>query len=439
MRSLLAILLLSPIVACTDDGNADDTSAVDDTADTDSACVEENGACVLSGAYTEDLTLTADKAWLLRGLVQIGDDSADVTLTIEPGTKIYGESATNGLLVVTRGAKIMAEGTAAAPIVFTSDQEPGTRARGSWGGLVLNGRGLINACSDGANPCEATGEGGTGTYGGNDNTDSSGVLKYVVIQFGGTEVSADNEVNGLGLQGVGSGTVIDYVHIHKNLDDGIEFFGGAVNVKHLVVSGVGDDSIDWTLGYQGNIQHALVIQSNDAGNHGFELDNNEDDHAATPQTGGVVSNVTLVGSTAIAEDNAALLVRKGSAGQFWNIAATGFTSSCFAIRDSATYGHFTDGTAAIAHSAFACATNFEVEADGEEDVGGDEEDVFDDGTGNLEVDDLMIGADFQPQQDSPLLGGGAAPSGAFFDAVTHIGAFDGTTDWTAGWTEFPEN
>ncbi|MDP2313471.1 MAG: hypothetical protein Q8P41_11240 [Pseudomonadota bacterium] len=440
MRSLFAILLLAPIVGCADSASTDDTAgAPDDTGPVGADCVEENGACVLTGTYTEDMTLTADKAWLLRSLVNIGDDASDVTLTIEPGTKIYGESATNGLLVVTRGAKIEAVGTAAAPIVFTSDQAVGSRARGDWGGLVLNGRGRINACADGADPCEATGEGGTGTYGGDDNTESSGTLKYVVIQFGGTEVSTDNEVNGLGLQAVGSGTVIDYVQVHKNLDDGIEFFGGAPNVKHLVISHAGDDNIDWTLGYQGKIQHALVVQADDAGNHGFELDNNEDDYAATPLTGAVVSNVTLVGSMAIAEDNLALLARKGTSGQFWNIAATGFTAGCLGIRDDETYANFVTGDGAVAHSAFACTPNFEQEAEGEEDAGGTEEAVFAAGTGNIEVADLEIDGSFQPEAGSPLLGAGAAPSDNFFDAVDYIGAFDGTTDWIAGWTDFSEN
>ncbi len=452
MRSLLAILFFSPLLACSGDAGSDkDTSSTDDTADTDDTndtddtdvdvpCVEENGACILEGVITEDTRLTADKAWLLRGGVWFGDGTANVTLTIDAGTKIYGENASNGFLVINRGAKINAVGTNTNPIIFTSDQAVGSRARGQWGGLVINGKAPINACADvdGADPCEAEGEGGTGVYGGTNPADDSGTLKYVRIEFGGTEISADNEINGLSLQGVGNATDIEFIQIHRNLDDGVEFFGGTVNIKHLFVTEVGDDSIDWTLGYSGKIQHALVVQAADAGGHGFELDNNEDDYAATPLTGGIVSNVTLIGSTAIAEDNFGLLIRRGSAGQFWNIAATGFTAGCLGIRDEETYGHFTSGTAAIAYSALACASNFETEDAGEEDVGGTEDAVFAAGPGNFETTDLELSG-FQPAAGSPLLGAGMAPSDSFFDATNYIGAFDGTNDWTAGWTDTSDN
>lgn len=439
MRSTLAFLLLSPLFACSGtDGSVTDkeTGDTDDTNVTD--CVEENGACVLEGTITEDMTLTADKAWLLRGGVWFGDGTAAVTLTVEPGTTIYGENATNGFLVINRGAKIEAVGTAAAPIVFTTDQPVGSRARGQWGGLVLNGRAPINACADGANPCEAEGEGGTGVYGGNDPADDSGTLEYVRIEFGGTEISEDNEINGLSLQGVGSGTSIEYVQIHRNLDDGVEFFGGTVDVKHLVVTEVGDDGIDWTLGYSGRIQHAVVVQASDAGGYGMELDNNEDDYAATPLTGGVVSNVTLIGSTAIAEDNFAILARRGTAGQFWNVAATGFPAGCLGLRDAETYAHFTDGTAGFTNTYLACAVPFEVEAEGEEDVGGTEDAVFESGDGNAIVDDLVLQG-LLPAAGSPLLGAGQAPADNFFDAVDYVGAFDGATDWTAGWTDTSDN
>lgn len=438
MRSILSLSTLSLLFACAekdDTGNPADTS---DTAET--ACVEEGGACVLTGTYTEDLTLTADKAWLLRSAVLIGDDDSDVTLTIEPGTTVYGESATNGLLVITRGARIVAEGTVDAPIRFTSDQPEGSRARGDWGGLAINGRAPINACTDGTSPCEAEGEGGTGTYGGDDPADSSGVLKYVVIEFGGTEISPDNEVNGLGMQGVGAGTEVDYVQIHRNLDDGIEFWGGTVDVKHLVVTAPGDDGIDWDLGYRGRIQHAVVRQASDAGNHGWETDNNEEVHTAAPVSSPTVSNVTIVGSTSIAEDNFGIVLRRGSSPNLHNIAVTDFSLGCLAIRDQATYDAFAAGTASIQHSALACAAPYEVSE--EESETGTEEGVFEGGTGNLVVADLMLGdvanGDLAPANGSPLLGAGQAPSDSWFDDADYIGAFDGT-DWTVGWTTDAED
>lgn len=440
---LVGAALLS---GCSDKGgdSASTGTPLDDTGTTNPDCVEEGGACVLTGSYTSDLTLTADKPWLLRSAVLIGDDSSDVTLTIEAGTKIYGESATGGLLVITRGAKINAVGTATAPIVFSSDQAVGSRARGDWGGVAINGRGPINACTDGTTPCEAEGEGGTGKYGGDDPTDSSGTLKYVRIEFGGTEISPDNEINGLGLQGVGSGTEIDYIQIHRNLDDGIEFWGGAVSVKHLVVSAPGDDGIDWDLGWQGRIQHAVVQQASDAGNMGMETDNNEENHLAAPVSAPTISNLTVVGAAGIAEDNFGWLIRRGTTPKAYSVAITGFSVGCLAIRDQATYDAFASGAAGIWSSALACGAAYE--EDPEESETMQEEDVFAAEPSNFVSSDLMLtnafdsaAPNFQPAAGSPLLGAGTTPPDGWFDQANYVGAFDGSTDWTAGWTSFATN
>jgi hypothetical protein len=437
MRSLVFGLCL--VSACAGDKDTSDNGDTDTGNPPAADCVDEGGACLLEGRYTEDLTLTADKPWLIRGLVQIGDDSSEVTLHIEPGTKLYGESATNGLLVITRGANIMAEGTESAPIVFTSDQPEGSRARGDWGGLAINGRAPINACTGGASPCEAEGEGGVGLYGGDDSNDSSGVLRYVVIEYGGTEISPDNEVNGLGLAGVGSGTEIDYVQIHRNLDDGIEFWGGTVSVKHLVVTAPGDDGIDWDLGWQGKLQFAVVQQGSDAGNMGLETDNNEEYHTASPISSPIISNLTVIGSPAIAEDNFGVLLRRGSSPAMSNVAVAGFSSGCLAIRDQATFDAFGAGQSSLERTVLACENPFE-ESDDETETG-TEDDVFAAGEGNVTTADLGLvdpfsldAPDFRPASGSPLLGAGQAPSDPFFEAVDYIGAFDEGTDWTAGWT-----
>ncbi len=431
---------LTLLAAC--DGGAakdSDSNTVDDSGGSSTDCVEENGACVLSGTYTEDMTLTADKNWLLRSKVEIGDDQNPVTLTIEPGTTIYGEGASTGMLVITRGAKINAVGRADAPIVFTSDQPVGSRARGQWGGVVINGRAPINACADGTPDCEAEGEGGMGKYGGSDDADNSGTLKYVRIEFGGIEVSPDNEINGLSLQAVGSGTSIDYIQVHQNLDDGIEWWGGSVDVKHILVTGVGDDGLDWDFGYHGRVQYAVVHQAGDAGNNALEGDNNPDVYDAAPTSAPVFSHLTLIGSTTIPEDNFGILARRGTAGQFWNVAAMDFTVACLAIRDQETFDHYTAGDSAFAHTRFACAQPFEEDAEKETETV-TEDQVFEDGTDNQIVDNLKLGStdfanpNYQPGAGSPLLSGGGTPGNPFFDQVTYIGAFDGTTDWTAGWT-----
>lgn len=447
MRTFVFFML----AACSDKGGdsgtptSSGTTPADDTGGTTNTdCVEENGACVLTGTYTTDLHLTADKPWLLRSAVIIGDDSANVTLTIDAGTKLYGESATGGFLVISRGAKIMAEGTASAPIVFSSDQLPGSRARGDWGGVAINGRAPINACTDGTTPCEAEGEGGTGKYGGDQAADNSGVMRYVRIEFGGTEISPDNEINGLGLQGVGTGTTLEYIQVHRNLDDGIEFWGGGVSVKHLVITAAGDDGIDWDLGWQGRIQHAVVQQASDAGNHGMETDNNEEDHLAQPTSAPIVSNLTLVGSAAIAEDNFGWVIRRGNSPQAHNVAITGFSLGCLAIRDQATFDAFAAGTSSISHSALACTHPYE--EDPEESETGTEDAVFEGDTSNHLLDDLGLSdpsntsaPDFQPKSSSALLGAGQAPSDSFFDTANYIGAFDGTNNWMSGWTDFPAN
>ncbi len=170
-----------------------------------------SGPNIVQGKITTDLTLTADREHLLRGAVFVEDGA---TLTIEPGTTVFGEGATLGTLIVARGGKLNARGTAGAPIVFTSDAQPGSRRRGLWGGLIVNGRAPINQGT------EAFGEGDTGAFGGNDPNDSSGVYQYIRVEFAGIEFSPDHELNGIAFQGVGAGTVVDHVQVHFNQDDG---------------------------------------------------------------------------------------------------------------------------------------------------------------------------------------------------------------------------
>ena len=306
----ISILSLLGLLACGDADNSDD---IDTNIDSDSQT--DCDPCILQGTYIDDLTLTADKAYILRGGVFIGDDETETVLTIEPGTKIYGESATDGMLIIRRGSKIMAEGTADAPIVMTSSKNPGSRARGDWGGLIINGRAPINACDDdaGTEACEAYGEGATGWYGGNQADDNSGVLKYVRIEFAGTLVSPDNELNGIAFQGVGSNTVVDHVQVHMNADDGIEFFGGTVDVKHIVVTGVGDDSLDWTDGWAGSAQYVILHQHDDNGDNGIEADNNGENNDASPRSMPVLSNFTIIGSPESDASDLGILVREGTA------------------------------------------------------------------------------------------------------------------------------
>ena len=196
------------------------------------------GAAELSANITEDRILYAETTYTLTNWVHVSNNK---TLTIRPGTTIKGR--TGSALFIMRGSKIMAEGRADAPIVFTSDQPVGQRKPGDWGGLIILGNGQINRA--GVVDLEGTGSGGAQNPaidygGGTNNADNSGVLRYVRVEFAGVEFSPDNELNGIAFQGVGRGGSYEYIQIHMNRDDGLEWFGGTADIKHAVASNAAD-------------------------------------------------------------------------------------------------------------------------------------------------------------------------------------------------------
>lgn len=261
---------------------------------------------VLTDSYTENLYLYKEKKYLLRGPVKITDGAF---LSIEPGTTIYGESGSNSILIIMRGSRIYADGEATAPIVFTSDQPENMRSRGQWGGLVINGNAPIYKRRNGF------GKGNTGAYGGGNASDNSGVLRYVRVEYAGKIIKpeipgqiwrvdpeeAADELNGISLQGVGSSTVIDYIQSHMSMDDGIQIYGGTVDITHAVVTGAADDSFDWSRNWQGHGKYWIAQQYDDKADNGIEGKGNYDkerwdiepDHFSddTPH----ISNITLVG------------------------------------------------------------------------------------------------------------------------------------------------
>jgi hypothetical protein len=273
-----------------------------------------------------------------------------------------------------------------------------------------------------------------GVYGGTVPTDNSGVLRYVRIQYGGIPIAPDVEINGLTLGGVGSGTTIEYVQVHANDDDGIEFFGGTVNVKHAVVSCPADDGFDWDLGYVGNIQFALVTQGcDDGGDNGIEADNHPSDYEITPISNPTVSNITIVGG-ALNSGGYGTVLRHGTSGEIANAIITGFPDACLAVRDAETYNN---ADLAIDHTILDCTTTYEQPDDGEQAL------VMS-GTGNSEADPQLVNPsptaadpNYAPAAASPAASGGQVPAGSFFDAATYLGAFDPAgADWTDGWTNF---
>jgi hypothetical protein len=386
------------------------------------------GVCSISGGanapITQDLRLVAGKEYLLNGPVFIGDDSAETVLTIDAGVTVYGGAGS--FLLIQRNSKIMAVGTADAPIVLTSAKAAGTRGASDWGGLVINGKAPINNAdaADGSAP----GEAGTGRYGGNTSNDSSGVLKYVRVEFAGNKVDDENELNGIAFQGVGAGTEVDFVQTHMTSDDGVEFFGGTVNVKHLVVTGADDDCIDWTGGWRGKIQFAIAQQLPESGpeaERGVEADNLEANNSATPFSSPILSNVTLISRTGNTAEG--MRLRRGTKGQLWNFIVKGFGGFCARVSETQTEANVDDGSLAVQNHVYECGTGAASTGKGEEMINRDGAQVL--------TADPMLGADWQPAAGSPALGIGAGPTDSFFDTVDYAGAFDGTIDWAAGWIE----
>jgi hypothetical protein len=324
---------------------------------------------------TTDTTWTADNDYLLGKPVFVKNGA---TLTIQPGTKVYGytdtANSTFGSLVITRGAKINANGRPDAPIVFTalaerdglSDGAGGTRDltledSGLWGGVIILGRAILNTPNNPAiNPASPVigtfdvegfpaGSSDDITYGGDDDTDNSGVLRYVSIRFGGYEFAQDNEINGLTLGAVGSGTTIEYVEVFNNQDDGIEFFGGTVNTRYLVMAFNEDESFDWDQGFRGSGQYWFGIQKSvgDGSNYGLEMDGGDGDVKtlqpfAIPQ----IYNLTMIGSgvgSANPQDNAALRMKDNTGGFFHNSIFTDFVDYAIRVDDADTEAQQANG------------------------------------------------------------------------------------------------
>ncbi|MGL6267579.1 MAG: hypothetical protein ACRC2O_06615, partial [Chitinophagaceae bacterium] len=207
---------------------------------------------ILRGTISKDSTLTADKVWVLNGYVYVANNA---TLTIQAGTKIISDVTNKGALLIERGAKINAVGTAAKPIVFTSGKPAGSKAPGDWGGIAICGKAKTNRSST------PVIEGGLDRpFGGTDDLDNSGIMSYVRIEYAGIAAFPNSEINALTLAGVGSGTKIEYIQTAYANDDAYEFFGGTVSPKYLVAAYTADDDFDFDFGYTGKIQFAISLR-----------------------------------------------------------------------------------------------------------------------------------------------------------------------------------
>ncbi|WP_282085462.1 multidrug transporter [Aquimarina algiphila] len=404
-----------------------------------------SGAVILEGQITENRTLTSSEVYELRGGVSVVDG---VTLTIEAGTRIIAGN-TGGVfayLAIEQGAKIIAEGTASQPIVFTSNKS--TPNPGDWGGLLLAGKAPINRGTT------ATTEVANLTYGGTDPADNSGVLRYVRLEYTGGKINEKAEYNGLSLYGVGNGTTLEYIQAFNGNDDGIEFFGGTVNLKYAIVTGAGDDSFDWTDGWVGNGQFWIAQQTSAAGDKGIEADNLESTPNAAPFSNPTLSNITLIGAEDGDGENKGIEFRAGTKVTIYNTIIKAFSDKGIEVDDDQTLINLNNNEVIVRNSIIDNENSFDL------DHGGATVDLADFATFNNYSTDGS-GAPFNtagtsipdvdPDNDEFVISGFRGtyqftvavdgvdnfdPStlGIFFDAANYVGALQEGDTWTSDWT-----
>ena len=342
LKNLIVVTLLTTFLACSEeDPIIEYITIVETVTETVETIVDVDSFSnsTLEGNITSDLTLDKNMIWLLKGRVAVTEG---VTLTIPAGTIIKaaaGTGADASTLIIARGSKLNALGTKDSPIIFTSESDNillggsypsngpslNIESRGLWGGVIVLGKA---PCSFAGDVTELQIEGiptsdKNGLYGGTDVTDNSGTIQYISIRHGGAEIGEGNEINGLTLGGVGSGTTIDHIEVIANVDDGIEFFGGTVNASNLLVWGQGDDALDIDQGYAGTIDGAYIILES-ASDHGLEIDGPE---GSAPGSF-TIKNTTIIGATlncnALGVDGEMADFRKGATGSLINILFSNF-------------------------------------------------------------------------------------------------------------------
>jgi hypothetical protein len=427
---------------------------------------------------TASRMLFADTVYTIRGFIKVANGA---TLTIQPGTVIQGDFNTVGSsLFVLRGARIDAQGTAAAPIVFTSSRPVGQRQAGDWGGLIIVGNGVINRGSPVI--LEGTNTGASNPAvdysGGGSNTDSSGTLRYVRIEFAGYGTAADQELNTLTMAAVGSGTTIEYVQALYGLDDSFEWFGGAVDAKYLVSYEAGDDHFDMSEGYVGRIQHAIAFQSRQiiprpaAGNVASDPEGIENDgcnganctngQSSTPLTIPMIANFTLIGPptgvfTATSGAMGAML-RRGTGGYYVNGVIARWERAALSLRDQTTLDRITAGELQLKNlylagngATFQPASGATVQgtvdlaANGIEVGGATPASLF---TALPLSPTIETQLDWSPSAASPIASGGmatfsgalATKAGTFISGTAYRGAAaPGGAKWWTGWTRYAVN
>ncbi len=313
-RLILGLALATMLFSCSTDDTADivinDNTTVNGSGTTDPQTI------LLEGTYTEDLILDALNTYKINGPVIM---ASGTTLEIPAGMTIRAAATGADVYVaIAQGAKINANGSASSPIVFTSDAA--APAAGDWGGLILLGKAPINSVTGSST---STSEIASLPFGGSNASDDSGILRYVRVEYSGGSADGQSENNGISFYGVGNGTVVQYIQAFEGKDDGVEFFGGTVNVDFLSVVNAQDDSIDWTEGYTGTITNAYVKHGAEH-DKGIEADgfNTDFSNAAGYFSKPTVNNLTIVGLGSASGE--AIRLRAGTQGIFNNVHITGF-------------------------------------------------------------------------------------------------------------------
>ena len=464
---LLPVLAIATFTACgdepvdppVDNSTLYEESTYDLTCD-DAADVTAKIITVTDrGEGTGTMTWTSDKAWVLSGFVFVNEGQ---TLTIEPGTVVKGKSGQGenaSALVVARGGRIIAQGTAADPIIFTTEADPVFRKpdgshcsggglpasyKGLWGGVILLGKASLNST-----PGETAIEGiptteVRGLYGGTEDADNSGTLKYVSIRHGGTDIGAGNEINGLTMGGVGSGTTIEYVEVFGNADDGFEWFGGTVNTKYLVSAYCGDDAVDYDEGWRGKNQFWLIYQDGE-GDRGGEHDGGTNPEDGQPYATPVIYNASFRGIGS-GEGKRALTFRDNAGGEYHNSIfwSYGRGVDIEYLNGECSYNRWTEDRLKFENNIlFDVPGNYFViraEGDGVTLPANAQADAnaYFAGKGNVIAADAPVDTDLGAANDA--VSGPFSTSGdAFFTNTNYKGAFaPGADRWTKGWTRLED-
>ena len=424
---------------------------------------------LLEGKISSDRILKAQYTYTIRGIVYVTNGAK---LTIEPGTIIHGETISKGALVITRGCQIIADGTKDKPIIFTSDAT--VPKRGDWGGIVICGNAPTNASFNGVQGVGQVEGGvnngeGLGLFGGTNASDNSGILHYVRIEYGGYAYLPDNELNGLSLAGVGSGTTVDYLEIYKSNDDAVECFGGTVNLKHTVFVSTLDDDFDTDNGWSGHVQWGIVLRDSAIADisksESFESDNDANGSSLMPKTAGVYSNITVIGPRATTSNigNSLFLagaqIRRNSTISIFNSVIMGYPKGLLidASKGTPTDNNISGNELFVQNTIIAgCEKPVDYSASSTAPTGWDVGDALDwfktasYGNSILSTnDEVMMAApynyanpDFTPQSGSPLLTGASFNNSKLskdFIPTTYRGAVGPSGEdasWWQGWTKY---